>query len=83
LSVEKKLSIAALSQQLPRRLMLQTIPWDSSRRWKTARRQHCFDWGKRDWQQASALVQLHGAQLAAPPEDRTGVQTVLQSQLGY
>jgi hypothetical protein len=31
--VAKKLSATALSQQLPRRLMLQTIPCCSSPRW--------------------------------------------------
>ena len=30
---EKKLSIAALSQTLPERLMLQTTPWSAIRRW--------------------------------------------------
>jgi hypothetical protein len=32
LSEEKKLSIAALSQTLPERLMLQTMPWSAIRR---------------------------------------------------
>jgi hypothetical protein len=31
-NVAKKLSATALSQQLPRRLMLQTIPWTRSAR---------------------------------------------------
>jgi hypothetical protein len=33
-NVEKKLSIAALSQQFPRRLMLHVMLCDSSKRWK-------------------------------------------------
>jgi hypothetical protein len=32
-SEEKKLSIAALSQTLPERLMLQVTPWSAMRRW--------------------------------------------------
>ena len=32
-SEEKKLSIAALSQQVPERLMLQERPWSASTRW--------------------------------------------------
>jgi len=32
-SVAKKLSATALSQQSPRRLILQTIPWCASSRW--------------------------------------------------
>ena len=34
LSEEKKLSIAALSQTLPARLMLQVTPWSARSRWK-------------------------------------------------
>jgi hypothetical protein len=33
-SEEKKLPIAALSQQLPERLMLQERSWSASKRWK-------------------------------------------------
>ena len=32
-SEEKKLSITALSQTLPARLMLQVTPWSAKRRW--------------------------------------------------
>ena len=35
-NVEKKLSVAALSQQLPRRLMLQVTPCALSGRWKSS-----------------------------------------------
>jgi hypothetical protein len=43
--VEKKLSIAALSQQLPRLLMLQTMPCAASSRWKSSL-VYCDPWSE-------------------------------------
>jgi hypothetical protein len=38
LSEEKKLSIAALSQTLPARLIEQTMPWSAIKRWNCSLR---------------------------------------------
>src|SRR6478735_7687082 len=67
-SDEKKLSIAALSQTLPDRLMLQIMPLSSIRRWNCSLTY---------WLPRSVMHQ--GIRLAAPPD---GHQKGVRNQLG-
>lgn len=55
---EKKLSIAALSQQLPERLMLHARPWSAKSRWN----------GSLVYGLVSIGVMQHGLELALPPD---------------